>query len=58
LDYPDRTHPDRTLNLTFHYGAICAYREAHNSEPEMSADLAANIAVLERIAARKGTGHE
>ena len=46
--WPTRVNPNNTINLSFLYGAIRAYRELHDKEPEISKDLASNIKFLDR----------
>lgn len=46
--WPERVDDRYTTNMTFHRGAIAAFREETGREATMSADLAANIRYFDR----------
>lgn len=46
--WPERAHPERTTNLSFHHGGVQAFRAEHSREPEMSESLRSNIAYMDR----------
>lgn len=46
--WPKRADERLTTNLSFHYGGIRAYRIDHGTDPEMSKDLASNIAWFDK----------
>ena len=45
--WPRRVDERHTTNLSFHYGAIRAYRKEHRQEPVVSSDLRSNINYLD-----------
>lgn len=46
--WPNRAHPQRTTNLSYHHGAVNAYREVHGRDPGMSDQFKSNVAYLDR----------
>lgn len=54
--WPERQHPERTTNLSFHHGGVQAFRAAHGHEPAMSEQFASNVAWLDRRLASQDEG--
>jgi len=46
--WPERAHQDRTTNVSFHYGGVCAFREINGRDPAMSKDFASHVAWHDR----------
>lgn len=46
--WPNRAHPERTTNISFHYGGVLAFREEHSCEPKISRDLASHVAWFDK----------
>lgn len=52
--WPERADERYTTNLSFHYGAVQAFRAEHGREPTLSKQFRSNVEWLDRNAARSG----
>ncbi|GAM01722.1 hypothetical protein SP5_068_00900 [Sphingomonas parapaucimobilis NBRC 15100] len=46
--WPERADERFTTNMSFHYGGVCAFREANGCDPVMSKDFASHVAWHDR----------
>jgi hypothetical protein len=46
--WPDRADERLTTNISFHYGAIIAYRREFGKEPVLSNNLVPYVAILDK----------